>query len=163
MLSIATDWAKAEAFSSAFFILFGVLFVLASIGFWQLGKTDMAKAFVIPALVAGLLLMTIGLGLYFTNKARVNEFAVAYEQDAPTFYESEMERVDKSLAEYSLIVFKVIPAIVAVFALLIIFVDSPTWRAICITTIAMMVVILVIDSNANRRLEEYKVEVTQTR
>ena len=33
-------------------------------------NTDLAKAYIIPALVAGLLLMTIGLGLFFTNKSR---------------------------------------------------------------------------------------------
>ena len=39
ILKTATDWAKTEVFSSAFFIIFGVVFVLASIGFWQMGKT----------------------------------------------------------------------------------------------------------------------------
>lgn len=60
ILKMATDWAKGEIFSSAFFIIAGVLFVAASIGFWQLGKTDMAKAYIIPTLVAGALLMIIG-------------------------------------------------------------------------------------------------------
>ena len=43
ILKTATDWAKAEVFSTTFFILFGIGFVAASIGFWQLGKTDLAK------------------------------------------------------------------------------------------------------------------------
>ena len=67
ILKTATDWAKAEIFSSSFFIVFGALFVAVSIGFWQLGKTDLAKAYVIPTLVAGVLLMIIGLGLFFNN------------------------------------------------------------------------------------------------
>ena len=53
MLKTAIDWAKAEVFSTSFFIVFGVLFVLTSIGFWQLGKTDMARANINPTLVAG--------------------------------------------------------------------------------------------------------------
>ena len=42
-----------------------------------------------------------------------------------------------------------------VAALLIIFIDKPIWRAISITTIALMVVILTIDYNANARIEAY--------
>lgn len=47
LITLATDWAKAEMFSTLFFVAFGVVFALASLGFWQLGKTDMAKAYVI--------------------------------------------------------------------------------------------------------------------
>ena len=66
ILKTAIEWAKAEVFSATFFILFGVMFVSATVGFWQLGKTDIAKAFVFPTLVAGVLLLTIGLGLFFS-------------------------------------------------------------------------------------------------
>ena len=57
--------------------------------------------------------------------------------------------------EYKTIVFKVIPFIIIAAALLIVFVDKPLWRAISITTIAMMVVILLVDSNANARIVSY--------
>lgn len=60
LLKLATEWAKEEVFSTRFFMLFAILFLIASIGFWQLGKTDLAKAYVIPTLVSGLLLLTIG-------------------------------------------------------------------------------------------------------
>lgn len=53
ILKTATDWAKAEMFSSGFFVLFGLAFCLSSYCFWQFGKTDTAKAYVIPLLVAG--------------------------------------------------------------------------------------------------------------
>ena len=80
ILKIATDWAKAEVFSSTFFIFFGVIFVLASIGFWQLGKTEIARAYLFPALIAGTLLLAIGLGIFFTNKTRTTSFAKAYNK-----------------------------------------------------------------------------------
>ena len=155
ILKAATDWAKAEVFSSTFFILFGVLFVLAAIGFWQLGKTDIAKSFVFPTLVAGILLLAIGFGLFFTNKSRVASFTTAYNNDASAFVQSEIIRTEKTMAEYQLIVFKIIPLIIVIAALLIIFIDKPIWRAISITTIAMMVVILLVDNNANARIEAY--------
>ncbi|MEO9887116.1 MAG: hypothetical protein ABJR05_15635 [Balneola sp.] len=155
ILKTATDWAKAEVFSTSFFILFGVVFVLASIGFWQLAKTDMAKAYVIPTLFAGSLLLIIGLGLVFTNKSRITQFETAYNKDATTFVESEIARVESTLKEYQTIVFKAIPFIIVVAALLIFFIEKPVWRASAITAIAMLVVILLIDGTAKARIDAY--------
>ena len=159
ILKTATDWAKAELFSTPFFILFGLAFIAVSIGFWQLGKTEMARAYIFPTLVAGLLLMTIGLGLFFTNKSRIKEFETAYNKDASTFVESEIMRAEATLKEYKTIVFKAIPVIIIVAALLIIFINAPTWRAISITTIAIMVVILLIDGTAHARIDAYHKEL----
>lgn len=156
ILKSATDWAKAEIFSTSFFILFGIVFVLASVGFWQLGKTDIAKAYIIPTLVAGAMLLTIGFGLFFTNISRVSSFEVDYNKDASAFVQSEIIRADKALNEYRTIVFKAIPIIISICALLIIFMDTPIWRASLITAIAMLVVILLIDGTAKGRLDAYK-------
>ena len=155
ILKTATDWAKAEVFSTQFFILFGLAFVLASIGFWQLGKTDMAKAYIIPTLVAGALLLIIGFGLFFTNKSRITQFETAYNSDPSAFVESELARAERTLNEYKTIVFKAIPLIIAVCALVIVFIDKPIWRASMITTIAMMVVILLVDGTAHARIDNY--------
>ncbi len=156
ILKTATDWAKAELFSTPFFILFGFLFIAASVGFWQLGKTDLARAYIIPTLVAGILLLTIGLGLFFTNKSRITEFETAYNKDASAFVASEIVRTKSTLKEYKTVVFKAIPIIIIVAALMIIFISSPTWRAISITTIAMMIVILLIDGAAYARIDTYQ-------
>lgn len=156
ILKIATDWAKAEVLSTAFFILFGIGFVAASIGFWQLGKTDLARAYIFPTLVAGALLLTIGLGLFFTNISRISSFADDYNQDASAFVKSEVVRVDNTLNEYKTVVFKVVPLLIIAAALLIIFINTPIWRAISITTIAMLIVILLIDGTAHARIETYK-------
>lgn len=155
ILKTALEWAKDEVFSAKFFILFGIVFALASVGFWQLGKTDMAKAFIIPTLVAGSLLLIIGVGLVFSNTSRIKSFPTAYHRDTSAFVTSEIARAEKTMAEYQKIVFKIIPLIIVVAALLIIFMDKPMWRAIGITTIAMMVCILVVDSNAHSRMEAY--------
>lgn len=155
ILKFATDWAKSEAFSARFFIFFAILFLTASIGFWQLGKTEMAKAYITPTLVAGVLILAVGVGIFFTNKSRVTSFAEAYQANPTEFIKSELTRTEKSMGEFRSIVFKVIPFIIVAAALLIVFVDKPVWRAAAITTIAMMVVILLVDSNANARLEGY--------
>ncbi len=161
ILKAATDWAKAEVFSTSFFIIFGLVFVLAGIGFWQLGKTDMAKAYIIPMLIAGALLLTIGLGLFFTNISRISSFETAYHADASVFIASEIARAEKALNEYRTIVFKAIPILIAVCALLIIFIDRPIWRASMITAIAILVVILLIDGTAKGRLDIYKEQLVQ--
>lgn len=155
-LKLSTDWAKAELFSTPFFILFGLVFMAASLGFWQLGKTKMAWAYIIPTLIAGTLLLIIGLGLFFTNKWRIHAFETAYQQDASAFVASELARTESTLEEYQTIVFKAIPIIIIAAALLILFVSAPTWRAIGITTIAMLVVILLIDGTAHARMDAYK-------
>lgn len=156
ILKTATDWAKAEVFSTTFFIIAGVLFVAASIGFWQLGKTDLAKAYIIPTLVAGALILTIGFGLFFTNKSRISSFAADYNQNASAFVKSEIVRVDNTLNEYKTVVFKVVPLMIVAAALLIMFINTPIWRAISITSIAMLIVILLIDGTAHARIESYK-------
>ncbi|MEL6623913.1 MAG: hypothetical protein AAFQ83_25195 [Bacteroidota bacterium] len=155
ILHTAVDWAKAEVFSAQFFILFGVLFILGTIGFWQLGKTEVAKAFVIPTLVAGILLLMVGFGIFFANKGRVKSFESEYQRDPSAFVQSEITRTEKVMKEYQNIVFRVIPLIVTVAALLIMFLDKPMWRAIGITTIGLMAVVLCIDSNAKARIEAY--------
>lgn len=158
LLKLATEWAKAEVFSTRFFILFAILFLIASIGFWQLGKTSLAKAYIIPTLVAGLLLMTIGLGLFFTNKSRIGQFEKAFRADAPAFYQSEIERSESTLKEYT-VVFKVIPILIILAALIILFINTATWRAVSITTIAMLIVILFVDGTAYSRIEAYHKEL----
>lgn len=155
ILKTSTDWAKAELFSIPFFIVFGIAFILVSIGFWQLGKTDLAKAYIIPTMVAGTLLIIVGVGLYSNNKKRVNNFESIYNKDASAFIASEIERTENTLREYKTVVFKIIPLIIIVAALLIIFVSSPTWRAACITTIAMMVILLLVDGTAHSRIIGY--------
>jgi hypothetical protein len=158
ILKLAIEWAKSEVFSTRFFIIFALLFLIASVGFWQLGKTDLAKAYTIPTLVAGLLLMTIGLGLFYTNKTRIVQFEKAYNSDVSSFYQSEIERTESTLKEYN-VVFKVIPILIIVAALIMLFIDTPIWRAISITTIAMLIVILLIDGTAYSRIEVYHKEL----
>jgi hypothetical protein len=156
ILKTATDWARAEMFSTAFFIIAGVLFAMLSFGLWQLGKTDLAKAYIIPILVAGAMLLTIGLGLFFTNKARVSKFTNDYHKDVSAFVKSENERVDATLKEYETQVFKIIPVLIIIAALVFLFISTPLWRAISITTIALLIVILFIDGMAHSRMKAYK-------
>lgn len=163
ILKASTDWVRSELFSTPFFILFGIGFLVVSVGFWQLGKTDMARAYIIPTLVAGILLITIGVGLFYTNKTRFSDFPVAYKKNASEFIQSEIERTEATLKEYDTVVFKAIPLIMIVCSLLIVFIDKPIWRASAITAIAMLIVILFIDGTASARVQNYKQELMQVK
>jgi hypothetical protein len=161
ILKSAIDWAKAELFSTPFFILFGLVFMVASLSFWQLGKTEMAKAYIIPTLVAGALLLIIGLGLFFTNKARITQFEIAYNADAKAFIAAELERTESTIKEYENVVFTAVPLIIAACAFILLFVSSPIWRTSMITSIAMLVVILLIDGTAHARIDDYNKQLQQ--
>jgi len=163
ILSIANEWAKDEIFSAKIFILFGVIFVIAAIGFWQLGRTDLAKAFTYPTLLCGLLVVATGTGFVFSNKKRLANFEKDYQIDAAAFVKAEIDRTEQTIGTYRNIAFKVFPAIVAVLAILLIFLPSPLWRAICISVIALFVGILVLDGNALARMENYNAELKQIR
>ncbi|WP_163849560.1 hypothetical protein [Pseudooceanicola aestuarii] len=156
ILKTATDWTRAEMLSSAFFILFGLGFLLAGAGFWQLARTEVARAYTGPALVAGTLLLIIGVGIFVPSLSRVSGFAVAHGQDAAQFIANETARADSVLTSYRVAVYRVIPLIVAFCALALMVLQAPLWRAGLVTTIAMMAVILLIDTNANARLKAYR-------
>ena len=154
ILKMSIDWAKAEVFSAKISLLLSILFFLVALGFGQLGKTGMAKAFVWPMLVAGVFVLAVSAGLYFANKPRITQFETAYNANAKAFIQTETERTAKSQNELAL-VFKVLPLIIIAAALLIIFVNRPLCRAIGITTMALMTVLMFIDSNTNARNTVY--------
>ena len=85
-------------------------------------------------------------------------FESAYNQDAAAFYQAEMDRSESTLKEYT-VVFKVIPILIILAALVLLFIHTPTWRAIGITTIAMLTVILLVDGTAHARIDAYHQEL----
>ncbi len=156
ILKTATDWAKAEMLSNSVFILSGALFLVVSFAFWQAGRTDMARAYVMPMLIAGLLLLILGGGLLYGTWSNLAGFGPAVSQDAPALVASEIARVDKTIAQYGMAVFKVMPLLIAAAAGLIIVLNGPAWRAGLITAVAFLSLVMLVDSNASGRLETYR-------
>lgn len=155
ILKTALDWAKAEMVSSVFFAAFGIGFLIASYGFWQFGKTDTAKAYVIPLIVTGTLLVILGVGLVIANQIRLGQFPVSYTADAADFLAMEIARSEKTIAGYGNAIFKFIPAIIIICAGLLMVMKTPIWHASAVAVIAMMAVILLVDTNASVRMESY--------
>ena len=161
IIKTALDWAKAEMISSALFAVCGMLFLTASFCFWQFGKADMARAYIIPLLVTGLLLIILGIGLIVPNYLRLSSFPDAFQADAAIFIADELARVDKTMKGYNNALFVIFPAIIMACAVILMMMRTPIWQASAISVIAMIAILLVIDSNANARLGTYKVELEQ--
>ena len=161
IMKTASDWARFEMHAALVFAGFGLAFLLSGLGFRQLGTTDLARAFVIPMLVAGVLLLILGVGLFLPAQTRLASLPTTYASDSTAFLTAELARADKVLNDYRFAVFRLFPAIIALCALAIPFLTGPYWRASLITAIAMFTVLILVDSNANARLLAYKAELTK--
>lgn len=163
ILKVATNWAEDELISTSFFMIIGLIFLMGSFGFWQFGKTDLERAYIFLTLIAGGFLLIVGIGLFFTNKSRINQFQNAYNENATIFINNELKRTEDTLKEYKTIVFTAIPIIIVACGLIIFFVNTPIWRASMISAIAMLSVILLIDGMAHSRILEYNEKLMEAK
>jgi predicted membrane metal-binding protein len=128
--------------------------LLSAAGFSFWGKTPMAKAFVIPLIVAGIFLVSIGIGLYAANHPRIAQFETDYKLDAKSFLTKEIARTADSQGQLK-IVFIILPAIAVVAAILLMIFSSPHWRAITVTMILLSALLMAVDSNTEERNDAY--------
>jgi hypothetical protein len=149
-----TDWARAEVFSAKIVWLFSAIELLTAIGFWYWGRTSMAKAFIWPLLVMGLFLISIGAGLYVANHPRIAKFENDYHREPKAFVEAEIQRTSKSQRELAL-VFKILPAIIILAAIVIMLAPASLWRAIAVTLILTAAFLMAVDSNTEARNDAY--------
>ena len=161
ILEASTDWARAELLSNGLFLLFGTMFVVGGLCLSRQGGTEMARAFVVPTLVAGVLLVILGGGLLFGTWKHLSGFDAAIARDAAGFVAAETARVEATMAQYATAVFSVMPVMTAVFALMIVVLHGPGWRAALITAIVFLGVVMLVDSTARARLAAYKDRLLQ--
>ena len=69
---------------------------------------------------------------------------------------SEMARADKTVSGYQKAVQIYLPAIIAICALALLVVKTPNWQASMVAIIAMMAVIMLVDTNASTRMDDYQ-------
>lgn len=155
IIKAANTWAKAEIASSYGFMLFGLIYLLVSIAFWQLAKTPLTKALIIPLSIAGGLLFSAGISFYSSNKSRLTSFKTEYEANPSALVASEIDRTKKTITTYENVALKVFPAIILVAALVAIFISAPIVRGICIGIIAFLSVLVALDSQALKRTKVY--------
>jgi ABC-2 type transport system permease protein len=158
LLKLSIEWAKAEVFSAKIVWLFSIITLLSAAGFGFWGKTPTAKAFVIPLIVAGIFLVSVGIGLFTANNPRIAQFEKDYKLDAKSFIAKEIARTADSQGQLKL-VFRILPAITIVAAILLMIFSSPYWRAITVTIILITAFLLAVDSNTDARNDAYHDEL----
>lgn len=162
IVKAASDWAKAEVVSAMFFMLFGLVYLLAAAGFWQWASTALTRALAIPMLLAGALLLSAGISFYVSNKSKLANFAGEYNADPASVIASELERTESTIKTYESVALKVFPVIIFVAILIATFVSQPLVRAICIAIIAFLAVLVLLDSQALKRMKKYDQQLRWT-
>ena len=150
----STDWARAEVFSAKIVWLFSGIELLTAIGFWYWGRTIMARAFIWPLLVMGFFLISVGAGLYAANHPRIAQFENDYRHDPKAFLQAEIQRTSNSQRGLAL-VFRILPAIIIIAAIVIMLAPAPIWRAITVSLILTAAFLMVVDSNTEARNDAY--------
>ena len=162
LLKLSIEWAKAEIFSAKIVWIFSIITLLSATGFGFWGKTPMAKAFVIPLIVAGIFLVSIGIGLYAANHPRIAQFEKDYKLDAKAFITKEIARTTDSKGQLKL-VFRILPAIAILASVLLMIFPSPHWRAITVTMILLTAFLMAVDSNTEARNDAYHEQLIKHR
>ena len=159
ILNLSAQWAKSEVFSARIVWLFSIIEMLAAIGFWYLGRTPMAKAFIWPLLVAGVFIALVGVGLFLANNPRIDQFERKARLNPDAFVQSEIQRTEKSQRELSL-VFKILPVVIVLAAIVILAAPASIWRAIAIIVIINVALLMMVDSNTEARNNIYHHEIS---
>lgn len=155
IVNAAIDWAKAEIVSALFFMLFGIAYIGIAIACWKLGSTPLIKALILPMFIAGGLLLGAGISFYLSNNSKLKKFETDYKTNPAALIESEIERTEQTMKTYQNIALKVFPAIILVALLVSFIVPNPMVRAICIGIIAFLFVLVLLDSQALKRIKTY--------
>jgi ABC-2 type transport system permease protein len=159
IIKLGKDWAKAEVFSAGIIWIFSVIEITAAIGFCYWGKTAIAKAFIWPLLIAGLFLTLVGAALYFRNHPRIPRFKNENRPDPAALVQKTIQQTAESRKEMALL-FKILPAIILLAALIILLFPHFLWRAIAITAIITAAFLMVVDSNTEGRNNTYNTQLS---
>lgn len=155
LIKAANEWAKAEIVSSMFFMFFGLSYILISIACWKVGNTPLTEALYIPLLIAGGLLLSAGISFYFSNKSKLNNFETEYRANAAALIKAEKSKTESTIKTYQNVALKVFPAIVILAILISLLISNPTVKAICIAIVAFLSVLVILDSQALKRIKTY--------
>lgn len=155
IVSSAKNWAKAEIKSSFFFMLFGIGYLFIAIFVKQMENSPLAISLFIPLMIAGGLLLLAGISFYFSYKSKLINFEKNYKANPLTFLLAEIESTAKTIKTYQNVALKVFPVIILIATLIALFISLPIVRAICIGVIAFLGVLVILDSQALKRMKTY--------
>ncbi len=149
------EWAKAEIIASFYFMFIGLLYALGSFCLWKIGEAPLSRALIIPLLVSGILLLGAGVGFYVSNKTKLNNFEMDYKSDPEKVINAELERTSSTIKTYENVALKIFPIIIIITALIASFTSNVNVKAIGIAIIAFFLVLVLLDSQALKRMQIY--------
>lgn len=161
IVKLSTEWARSEVFSAKIIALLSIVVLLTAVGFFYFGKTQMARAFIIPMLVSGVFLVAVSAGLYFANQPRIEKFEKEFIENPKDFVQKEIQRTEKSNNDFKL-VFQILPLLAIVGSLLIFFLKNPHWKAIGIVLVLLSALLMLIDANTAARNDNYLNELKKS-
>ncbi len=153
-----TNWYKGEIFEGEIIGIFGLCIILISIVFWIFGKTAHAQAIVIPLLVVGLLLSTVGGYMAWENSNKIIMLRETKIENYQEFLQSEKQRVEDFQPLYTYT--KIGVGIFFVMAIGLFFItENRHWQAIAIAMTIIGASGLIIDYFSKERANIYYQEI----
>ncbi|MFK7926143.1 MAG: hypothetical protein AB8H47_29615 [Bacteroidia bacterium] len=154
------NWCKGEIFEAKFITLFSALILLSTLLFWRIGTTPGAKAMIIPLLVVGLLVGSLGIGMLMSNSKRLKDFEQVYQADAQAFIQAEKTRTDEFMSWYPITRY-IMLGIGLLGIGLFVFWATPLGRAIGISLLLIMIGTFVIDHFSEERADIYHAKIIE--
>ncbi|MBT8256272.1 MAG: hypothetical protein KJO23_07010 [Bacteroidia bacterium] len=154
------EWCRGEIFEGKLSILFGIVILLASLGYWKFGSTDAAKAMFVPLLMVALLSIAIGAYLIQANSKRITHYTEQFEQTPAEFILSEQERTAAFIKWYPYTQY-ILFGLGILAMLCLILSNKPLLRAIGIALLLLVLYMFTLDHFSEERAYKYRREITK--
>ncbi|WP_343524212.1 hypothetical protein [Pedobacter sp.] len=153
-------WVKGELFEAAIILGFGFATIIAALLIWKIGTTSGSKALFWPFFVVGVIYVSIGAGMKFSNQKRMTELPKSYHQDKIKFISTEKARVEGF--QYGYLISKIVATLFFVATLLIFWsTKNSTWQGIGIGLAYFALAGLAVDYFSQERADSYYSVIVQ--
>lgn len=154
MVEHTINWYKGEIFEARFILAFGVATIVVASLFHYFGSTSNSKALFIPMLVVGLIFITIGGSMGYSNQKKLITINLYSKGSMDEFVKAEKKRVENFQYLYPLSLG--ISAVCFVLAVVFLgFTKSNHLHAIAIALTAFGLAFMVIDYFSRERSAIY--------
>lgn len=149
---------SAEKQGSLFFLVIGIVAVIAAIIFFFVMKTPFYKGAAIPIIVVGLIAGAIGFTIYKRSDADRIRNVYAYDMNPSELKQKEYPRMQKVMKSFSIIIILEVVFLAVGICLFFYFrnqVDKQFWSGLGMGLFIMLIVALFLDIAAQRRAAVY--------
>ncbi len=149
---------SAEKQGSLFFLVIGIVAVIAAIIFFFVMKTPFYKGAAIPIIVVGLIAGAIGFTIYKRSDADRIRNVYAYDMNPSELKQKEYPRMQKVMKSFSVILILEVVFLAVGICLFFYFrnqVDKQFWSGLGMGLFIMLIIALFLDIAAQRRAAVY--------